>query len=129
MDLVGGGPVGCALPDARADLGPAPAVPDWDLVVCHGDACNPNFLLDEDLRPSGYVDLGRLGAADRHADLAPALLSVGWNFAGVPFGDEPLPDGFDHAGLAHLRECLLAGYGLPVDPGRLDWYTRLWNLG
>lgn len=51
-----------------------------DPVVCHGDACNPNFLLDEAGHCVGYVDLGRLGVGDRWADLAPALLSLGWDF-------------------------------------------------
>ncbi|MFT4108471.1 phosphotransferase [Propionicimonas sp.] len=83
--------------------------PDLDPVVCHGDACNPNFLLDTDGRCVGYVDLGRLGVGDRWADLAPALLSLGWNFGA---GWEP---------------AFLAGYGIGPDPVRQDFYTRLWN--
>ena len=87
-------------------LGPWPGL---DPVVCHGDACNPNFLLDGEGRCVAYVDLGRLGVADRWADLAPAVLSLGWNYGS---GWEPV---------------LLAAYGIAPDPVKQDFYTRLWN--
>jgi aminoglycoside phosphotransferase len=41
-----------------------------DLVLCHGDPCVPNVLLNDDLEISGWTDLGRAGAMDRHWDLA-----------------------------------------------------------
>lgn len=42
-----------------------------DLVVCHGDLCPNNVLLDpETCRVTGVIDVGRLGSADHHADLA-----------------------------------------------------------
>lgn len=42
-----------------------------DMAVCHGDACMPNFVIDPHrLQCTGLIDLGRLGTADRYADLA-----------------------------------------------------------
>ncbi|MEV4502972.1 APH(3')-V family aminoglycoside O-phosphotransferase [Streptomyces klenkii] len=42
-----------------------------DTVVCHGDLCPNNVLLDpETCEVTGVIDVGRLGLADRHADLA-----------------------------------------------------------
>ncbi|WP_197430209.1 phosphotransferase [Auraticoccus cholistanensis] len=104
-----------------ADLAGVRDVPEDDLeVVCHGDACNPNFLMvagpDGRPRGSGYVDLSNLGLADRWADLAPAVLSAGWNFAEVADADR-------------RRSLLLEGYGIDLDADRLDYYTRLWQAG
>lgn len=83
--------------------------PEVDPVVCHGDACNPNFLLDEQGRCVGYVDLGKLGVGDRWGDLAPALLSLGWNFG----------EGW--------QDVFLAAYGIERDEAKLEFYTWLWN--
>jgi kanamycin kinase len=83
--------------------------PALDAVVCHGDACNPNFLLDGAGRCVGYVDLGMLGVGDRWADLAPALLSLGWNFG----------EGWEPA--------FLDGYGVERDAEKQEFYTWVWN--
>jgi aminoglycoside phosphotransferase len=49
-----------------------------DLVITHGDASLPNFLLDpETLEVTGIVDIGRLGLADRHTDLGITTRSLG----------------------------------------------------
>ena len=93
-------------PETRAGLG---APPKLDEVVCHGDACNPNFLLDDSGGCVGYVDLGRLGVGDRWADLAPALMSLGWNYG----------EGYEAA--------FLDGYGIEPDAGKRDWYAALWD--
>lgn len=79
------------------------------LVVCHGDACAPNFLIDLDGNPAGYVDLGSLGVADRWADLAVTSMSLHWNF------DPPHEDLFWQA------------YGIEPDTERIRYYRDLWN--
>lgn len=82
-----------------------------DLVVCHGDLCLPNILIDPDrLTVEGFVDLGRLGIADRHADLALLLADTADTVPG--FADDAA------AGLA-------AGYPAEVDPERLRFYLAL----
>ncbi|WP_246704308.1 APH(3'') family aminoglycoside O-phosphotransferase [Rhizobium sp. P38BS-XIX] len=42
-----------------------------DGVLCHGDACMPNFMVDpHSLQCTGLIDLGRVGKADRYVDLS-----------------------------------------------------------
>ena len=42
-----------------------------DRVLCHGDACMPNFMVDShSLQCAGLIDLGRVGKADRYVDLS-----------------------------------------------------------
>jgi kanamycin kinase len=86
------------------------APPDDRLVVCHGDACAPNTVLDVDGTCVGHVDLGRLGVADRWADLAVATWSTEWNY------------GPGWEGL------LLDAYGVEPDPERTDFSRWLWDL-
>jgi kanamycin kinase len=108
-----------ALPVDTVPFGPPPWVtypyptscPTDRLVVCHGDACAPNTLIDDDGRCCGHVDLGDLGVADRWADLAIAMLSLPWNYPGSWEGD------------------LLDAYGVERDEARIDHYQRLWNAG
>ena len=84
-----------------------------DLVVCHGDACLPNFLVDPvSLEVTGMIDVHRLGVADRHLDLALATRSISDAALNPAYG----PDAAD---------ALLAAYGLPADPWRLDFYRLL----
>lgn len=87
-----------------------------DLVVCHGDACLPNFLLGpESLEVTGMVDVGRLGAADRHLDLALAARSLSNTTLNPAYGPE-------------AADAMLAAYGLPADPWRLGFYRLLDEL-
>lgn len=84
-----------------------------DLVVCHGDACLPNFLADpETLAVTGMIDVGRLGVADRHLDLALATRSAADTALNPAYG-------------AGAAEAMLAAYGRPADPWRLDFYRLL----
>jgi aminoglycoside phosphotransferase len=94
--------------NALARLADAPPVDRR--VVCHGDACAPNTLIDDDGRCSGHVDLGALGVADRWADLAIATWSTTWNYG--PGWEEPLLD----------------AYGVAPDPARTAYYRLLWEL-
>lgn len=84
--------------------------PETDqLVVCHGDACAPNTLLDEAGRPVAHVDLAALGVADRWADIAVAAMSTEWNYG------------------PGWQDALLEAYGLTPDRGRIAYYQDLWN--
>lgn len=90
-----------------ADLRTPPPVDR--LVVCHGDACMPNTLLDDDGRPVAHVDLAALGVADRWADVAVASMSTEWNFG------------------PGWEDALIEAYGVESDRERLEYYRRLWN--
>ncbi|WP_083887510.1 APH(3'') family aminoglycoside O-phosphotransferase [Nocardia asiatica] len=53
------------------ELEPRMRQEDAEAVVCHGDLCLPNIILDPDTHTvAGFVDLGRLGIADPYADIA-----------------------------------------------------------
>ncbi|MBA0047107.1 APH(3'') family aminoglycoside O-phosphotransferase [Mycobacteroides sp. LB1] len=84
-----------------------------DVVVCHGDLCLPNIVIaPKDFSVAGFIDLGRLGLADRHADLA--LL-----FAN---SRETWPED-TRAANAHARFEQV--YGTRADPERLGFYLQL----
>ena len=66
------------LTQLMADAPLAAELEATDLVVTHGDACLPNLMIDpETLHPTGIIDVGRLGIADRHQDLALLTRSAG----------------------------------------------------
>lgn len=78
-----------------------------DPVVTHGDACTPN-LIAADGRFTGFIDVSRLGVADRHQDLALACRSIASNFG------------------ASWVTPFLTAYGPPeADPEKLSYYQLL----
>ena len=79
-------------------------------VVCHGDACAPNTIIDDNSLWSGHVDLGALGVADRWADLAIATWSTEWNYG------------------PGWQDALLDAYGIEPDHDRIAYYRLLWDL-
>ncbi|MFD6275790.1 APH(3'') family aminoglycoside O-phosphotransferase [Streptomyces sp. NPDC060209] len=84
-----------------------------DTVVCHGDLCLPNIILDpQTLNVSGFIDLGRLGPADRYADLA--LLFAD---ARETWVDEEQARAADMA--------FAERYGIALDHDRLRFYLHL----
>lgn len=93
---------------ALAELDSPPSVDQ--LVVCHGDACAPNTLINENGEWVGHVDLGRLGIADRWADLAIAAWSTEWNYG----------PGWEN--------LLYESYGINPDPEKIRFYRLLWDL-
>ncbi len=78
-------------------------------VVCHGDACCPNTLLDDDGHGVAHVDLGALGIADRWADIAVAAMSTEWNYG------------------PGWQDALIEAYGVKPDDERLAYYRALWD--
>lgn len=79
------------------------------LVVCHGDACVPNTLLDDAGAPLAHVDLAALGTADRWADIAVAAMSTEWNYG------------------PGREDALIEAYGIEPDRARISYYRELWN--
>ena len=99
---------GSRLDEVLAELD---TTPDDDLVVCHGDACVPNTLIADDGHWSAHVDFGRLGVADRWADLAVAAWSTVWNYG------------------PHWEDALYDAYGREPDLGKIRYYRLLWSVG
>lgn len=81
-----------------------------DTVVCHGDLCLPNVIIDPDtLAFVGFIDLGRLGRADRYADIALLLAN-----ALESWPDEKL-----------AAEIFSRDYGITLDADRQRFYLHL----
>ncbi len=50
----------------------------FDLVLCHGDVCMPNFML-ENKKVTGWIDVVGCGVNDRYLDIAIALRTLRFN--------------------------------------------------
>ncbi|MEW9265776.1 aminoglycoside 3'-phosphotransferase [Kineococcus endophyticus] len=82
------------------------------VVVCHGDACAPNTLLDDATGQAvAWVDLSGVGRGDRWADIAVATMSLDWNYG------------------PGWQEEFLRAYGVGPDPVRTAYYRALWDVG
>jgi kanamycin kinase len=79
------------------------------VVLCHGDYCFPNVLID-DGAVTGYLDLGELGVADRWLDIAVATWSCDWNVG------------------PGWQDLFLDTYGIERDDDKIEFYRLLYDL-
>lgn len=93
--------------------------PDEDIVLTHGDYCLPNiFAIENNI--SGYIDLGKMGPADRWQDIAIAIRSLDHNFDGRYSNGKRI---FDFK--AHM---LLEKLGIEFDKQKYQYYILLDEL-
>lgn len=91
--------------DVASRIGEPPPVDR--LVVCHGDACLPNTIIGPAGRWAGHVDMGRLGVADRWADIAVGHANILWNLT------------------SEYQAMFLDSYGVDPDIERMRYYCEL----
>jgi streptomycin 3"-kinase len=101
------------LKQIKAELTVRVAQERTHLVVCHGDLCLPNILVDPSAaRVTGLIDLGRLGTADPYADIALLLATARETWS-------------DEAAARRADQEFAETYGTQLDPERQDFYLRL----
>jgi streptomycin 3"-kinase len=106
-------PATVILDGLEAELSDRLAQESAEQVVCHGDLCLPNILVDpETLQVTGLIDLGRLGRADPYADITLLLAN-----AREVWPDEATARRADHQ--------FARRYGIDLDPDRRGFYLRL----
>ncbi|HEY2792993.1 MAG TPA: APH(3') family aminoglycoside O-phosphotransferase [Micromonosporaceae bacterium] len=87
-----------------------------DPVVCHGDFCLPNVLLDpESLEFVGLIDVARAGVADRHLDVALITRSL----------SHEANSQFDPAMASRFIERYTHGSGAAITEDQLAFYRLL----
>jgi len=101
------------LADIESELSNRIAVEEATLVVCHGDLCLPNILIHPVTHHvSGLIDVGRLGRADPHVDIAVLLSNARGTWS-------------DEASARRADRAFAQGYGHPLDEDRLQFYGKL----
>ncbi len=93
--------------------------PEEDLVLTHGDFCLPNLLAEGDQIQS-FIDLGRMGPADRWQDIAISIRSISDNLSGKYSGGKKYYD--------FKPEMLLKELGIPFDEEKFRYYKLLDEL-
>nr|WP_276310108.1 aminoglycoside 3'-phosphotransferase [Nocardioides speluncae] len=84
-----------------------------DAVVCHGDLCLPNLIVDPDAGSlSGFIDVGRLGVGDPHVDLTLLLATARETWS-------------DDVEAARAEAELERHYGPALDHDRMRFYLAL----
>ena len=84
--------------------------PELDLVVAHGDLCAPNILLQDESGEAGFLDLGKLGVADRAADLGCHVWSLEYNQLG------------------EVVDEFLTAYGFTGERTSVNWYRDFYTV-
>lgn len=93
--------------------------PEEDLVFSHGDFCLPNLFADGD-KVTGFIDLGKMGIADRWQDIALCYRSMKHNFEGK-YSSGKSYDGY-------YPEMLFEKLELKPDWEKLKYYILLDEL-
>lgn len=94
-------------------------MPEEDLVMTHGDMCLPNVFAD-DGKFSSFIDLGKMGPADRWQDVAIAIRSLKHNFEGYYNGGKAYYD--------FKAEEFLEALGIEMDEAKFKYYILLDEL-
>lgn len=97
--------------------------PPEEPVLSHGDLCLPNVFADGD-RITGFIDLGRMGIADRWQDIAICGRSLHHNFAGKYRGGNPYPGYRPEL----FSEMMSAKLGIREDPAKREYYRLMDEL-
>lgn len=92
--------------------------PNEELVLSHGDFCLPNIMF-EGKELKGYIDLGRMGVADRWQDIALCYRSLLHNYDGKYGGKKY--EGF-------YPEMLFERLGIEPDMEKIRYYILLDEL-